>query len=121
VGERFAVEVTNEEDAMAEKRIENNNPRATTERTADTRNPEWNSYSPEGEGRTDEQIRADVHAVLAETQVGQPSGLEVTVLDGIVTLSGQVEDASVQQRLCEKLREVPSVKDVRDQSKAARA
>jgi len=116
-----AAHVYGEEDAMTEKRIENTNPRATTENTADTRNPEWKSYAPSGHGQTDEQIRADVHAVLSETQIGQPSSLEVSVLDGIVTLSGEVNDASEWRRIREKIRSVPSVKDVRDQSKSARA
>jgi len=103
---------------MTEKKIENANPRATSENTADTRNPEWESYAPSGHGRTDEQIRADVHAALSATDAGQPSSLRVTVLDGIVTLSGEVGDASKRSRICEKIRGVPSVREVRDQSQS---
>ena len=106
---------------MAEKPIEKPKPNATSENTADTRNPEWGSYAPSGKGQTDEQIRADVHAVLSEAGIGRPSNLEVTVLDGIVTLSGQVEDASEQRRIRDKIKSVPSVKDVRDESRPARA
>ncbi len=106
---------------MADKPIENTSPRATSGNTADTRNPEWRSYAPSGRGQTDEQIRADVHAMLSEAGIGQPSSLQVTVLDGIVTLSGQVEDTHEQRRICEKIKGVPSVRDVRDESRTARA
>jgi len=83
--------------------------------TADTRNPDWDKYSPEGQGRTDEQIRADVHEALRGEDGEDTSSLSISVGDGIVTLSGRVDSASEQQRLTELVKAVPSVKDVRDQ------
>jgi hypothetical protein len=32
--------------------------------TADSRNPDWDTYVARGHGQTDEQIRADVHEAL---------------------------------------------------------
>jgi len=82
---------------------------------ADTRNPDWDAYVPDGQGRTDEQIRADVHAALAGDD-GQPDQtLSVSVQDGIVTLSGRVSSADEQQKVLEQVRSVPSVKEVRDE------
>lgn len=83
--------------------------------TADSRNPEWDNYAPDGHGRTDEQIRADVHEALRGEADQPPAGVSVSVGDGIVTLSGQIEDAGERRRLAELVRAVPSVKDVRDQ------
>jgi osmotically-inducible protein OsmY len=83
--------------------------------TADTRNPDWDKYSPDGRGRTDEQIRADVHEVLRGGGQTAPEGVSISVGDGIVTLSGRVSDSSERQRLTELVRSVASVKDVKDQ------
>jgi osmotically-inducible protein OsmY len=88
--------------------------------TADTRNPDWDKYVPEGKGRTDEQIRADVHEALAgaggaDASGGATQSLSVSVQDGIVTLSGRLPGESAQQKVLEQVRAVPSVKEVRSQ------
>jgi osmotically-inducible protein OsmY len=101
---------------MAE-RIPPEKSNATTEHTADTRNPGWDKYVPEGQGRTDEQIRADVHEALRGAEGSDTSSLSVNVQDGIVTLGGKISQAEHAQVL-ELVRGVPSVKDVRDQSQA---
>ena len=89
----------------------------TSGHTADTRNPDWDKYVPEGQGRTDEQIRADVHQALLSENGSKTSSMSISVQDGIVTLAGSVDSDSEQQRLTELVRAVPSVKDVRDQTK----
>lgn len=78
--------------------------------TADSRNPDWDKYVPEGEGKTDEQIRADIHAAISDEQ-----GVSVSVQDGIVTLSGKLAGNTAQEKLLEQVRAVPSVKEVRSQ------
>src|SRR4051812_33657121 len=83
--------------------------------TADTRNPDWDKYAPEGHGRTDEQIRADVHEALRGEADKDPAGVSVSVGDGIVTLRGQIADEGERRRLAELVRAVPSVKDVKDE------
>ena len=82
--------------------------------SADTRNPEWESYVPEGHGQSDEQIRADVQETLShERDLGATStALSVVVADGRVTLQGEVASRGVQQRLLELIRGVPSVRGV---------
>jgi osmotically-inducible protein OsmY len=82
--------------------------------SADTRNPDWDSYVPEGHGRTDEQIRADVQEKLStEKDLSATStALAIVVADGRVTLQGEVASRGVQQRLLDLIRSVPSVKGV---------
>jgi osmotically-inducible protein OsmY len=101
---------------MAE-RIPSPDARATTEHTADTRNPDWEKYTPDGHGRTDEQIRADVHAALTGSAGAPAHGIAVSVGDGIVTLSGTVSSEEERSRLVEQVRAIPSVKDLRDQTR----
>jgi osmotically-inducible protein OsmY len=76
-------------------------------------------YVPDGHGRTDEQIRADVHELLTN-QAGQSvSGLSLSVKDGIVTLEGEVQSQAEQQRVSNLLRAVPSVKRVENKLRLA--
>ena len=82
--------------------------------SAPTRNPDWESYTPDGHGRTDEQIRADIHQVLSSDPAR--SAVAVTVADGMVTLTGEFVDDADRQRLCEDLRDLPSVRGLNDQS-----
>jgi osmotically-inducible protein OsmY len=98
---------------MTESKKHQDSPTRT--HTADTRNPDWDKYAPEGHGRTDEQIRADVHQALRGEDGRDTTALSISVGDGIVTLSGRVDDRAEQQRILELIRRVPSVKDVRDE------
>lgn len=77
-----------------------------------TRNPNWDSYVPEGHGHTDEQIRADLHEALAKESRVQTSALSISIADGVVTLRGEVSSPDEQRRLTEIVRAVPSVKSV---------
>ena len=91
----------------------------TVTHTADTRNPDWPNYAPEGHGHTDEQIRADVHQALLGLGTEPASKLSISVQDGIITLGGQVTSQEEQQKITQLVRGVPSVKEVRDQLKVA--
>lgn len=76
------------------------------------------AYKPDGHGRTDEQIRADIHEALRNQRGGQASGAEalsISVGDGIVTLRGQVESEAEQHRIADLVRAIPSVRELRDQ------
>jgi osmotically-inducible protein OsmY len=70
------------------------------------------AYVPDGRGRTDEQIRADVHELLT-TQASQiVRGLSLSVKDGVVTLRGEVQSQAEQERVSNIIRGLPSVKHV---------
>jgi osmotically-inducible protein OsmY len=92
---------------------------ATTTHTADTRNPEWDKYVPEGHGRTDEQIRADVHDALSAQSGFDAAALSINVQDGLVTLSGKLSNGTTSKDLVERIRAVPSVREVRDETGAS--
>jgi hypothetical protein len=86
---------------------------------ASTTNPDWNSYIPRGEGRTDEQIRADIHQKLAQESGEHTRGLSIEVAGGTVTLRGGASTAAERQRIVALVRSVPSVRDVYDQMSAS--
>jgi len=88
---------------------------STSEHTADTRNPDWDKYVPDGDGRTDEQIRADVHEALSAQGGAESGALSIDVKDGLVTLGG-VGEGSARTELIERIRALPSVRDVRYES-----
>jgi osmotically-inducible protein OsmY len=83
--------------------------------TADSRNPDWEKYVADGKGRTDEQIRADVHAAISAGGGGGAQTLSVSVQDGVVTLEGKLAGDAAQQQVLEKVRSVPSVREVLNQ------
>lgn len=89
---------------------------ATTAHTADTRNPDWNKYVPDGHGRTDEQIRADIHQVLSSQTDLDTGSLSIEVQDGLVTLSGKLGEGAASSTVVDRIRVVPSVREVRDQT-----
>ena len=91
-------------------------PDSTNAHTADTRNPDWNKYVPEGHGRTDEQIRADIHQVLSSQSDLDTGSLSIEVQDGLVTLSGKLGEGSASSTVVERIRAVSSVREVRDQT-----
>lgn len=78
----------------------------------DSNHPDWQAYRPEGHGRTDEQIRADVHELL-QKESGSHGQLDLEVAEGIVTLKGKLEG---EADLLERIRAIPSVKGARTQS-----
>ena len=70
------------------------------------------AYVPDGHGRTDEQIRADVHELLTTQAAQSVNGWSLSVRDGVVTLQGEVLSQSEQQRMSDLIRNLPSVKRV---------
>jgi hypothetical protein len=94
---------------------------STMPQRAGTTNPDWDAYVPKGQGRTDEQIRADVHELLMKEDGERTTGLSVSIEAGVATLRGRVRGASERQRLLARVREVPAVKDVVDQLEVASA
>jgi ElaB/YqjD/DUF883 family membrane-anchored ribosome-binding protein len=82
---------------------------------AESTNPDWDSYVAKGHGRTDEQIRADIHELLLKESGERTSGLAVTVSGGVATLRGRVSGKAEQERLLARIREIPAVKSVTDQ------
>jgi osmotically-inducible protein OsmY len=97
------------------QRRNSNDPNDNREQASQTRNPDWDSYVPHGQGRTDEQIRADVHELLASEAKSPSQTLSISVQDGMVILSGEVASPNEQRRLTDIVKGVPSVKGVKDQ------
>jgi osmotically-inducible protein OsmY len=79
------------------------------EKGANAGRPE-HPYVPEGQGHTDEQIRADVHERLSDDSSARL--LSVSVQDGIVSLGGEVESDHESQRLMAIVAAIPSVQGV---------
>ena len=75
-------------------------------------------YVPDGHGRTDEQIRADVHELLTREAQGI-QGLSLSVKNGVVTLQGELHSQADSQRLTQLSRSLPSVKGVEDKLRSA--
>jgi hypothetical protein len=86
---------------------------------AGTTNPDWNSYVPRGEGRTDEQIRADIHQKLAQESGEHTRGLSIEVTSGTVTLRGGATTQAERQRIVALVRSIHSVREVNDQLSAS--
>lgn len=82
--------------------------------TADSRNPDWESYAPKGKGRTDEQIRADVHQKLIGARDAPARNLSIEVCEGAVTLRGHVDSEAQRAKLEKLVRSVRSVQELHD-------
>jgi CBS domain-containing protein len=65
--------------------------------------------------RADEEIRDEIiHRVLPEFAASQPAGFEVTVREGIATISGPPQSDQARRALLDAARHVPGVVAVRD-------
>jgi CBS-domain-containing membrane protein len=65
--------------------------------------------------RPDDEIRSEViHEVLPAIVAGKPTGFEVTVADGIVTISGSLASGQVGHTILDAVRHVQGVVAVRD-------
>jgi CBS-domain-containing membrane protein len=65
--------------------------------------------------RPDDEIRSEViHEVLPAMVAGNPTGFEVTVADGIVTISGSLASGQVGHTILDAVRHVQGVVAVRD-------
>jgi osmotically-inducible protein OsmY len=67
-----------------------------------------------GGGSSDGQIGSDVRQRLMAAPPPRGGRLLVSVGDGVVTLSGEVDDQIERERLLDLVRDVDSVRDVRD-------
>lgn len=65
--------------------------------------------------RADDEIREEiVHTVVTEQFCIPPMSVDVAVLDGVVTIRGQLEHAGIDRSLVQAVRAVPGVVDVLD-------
>lgn len=71
--------------------------------------------SGNGHAHSDSQIGSDVQRRLLAEATPRAARLLVRVGDGIVTLSGEVDDDNERERLLSLVRGVESVREVRDQ------
>lgn len=67
---------------------------------------------PKGYVRTDERIREDLSEELAEDDAIDPSNVSIEVSDGVVTLSGSVEQRWIKHRIEDIAEDCRGVKDV---------
>ncbi len=70
---------------------------------------------PKGWKRTDERIHEDVCQILEHDHLVDATEIEVTVKDGIVTLSGHTETRPVKRRAEDLIESVSGVRDVRNE------
>ena len=70
---------------------------------------------PKGWKRTDERIREDVCHMLERDHVVDASEIEVTVNDGVVTLSGHVETRPTKRHAEDIIENISGVRDVRNE------
>jgi hypothetical protein len=68
-----------------------------------------------GHAHTDAQIGKDVQKHLLGQPAPRAGRLLVSVGDGVVTLSGEVDSEAERTRLMDLVRSVPSVREVRDE------
>lgn len=68
-----------------------------------------------GHTHTDAQIGRDVQRRLVGEPAPRGARLLVSVGDGAVTLTGEVDDQRERERLLRLVRDVPSVREVHDQ------
>ena len=61
---------------------------------------------------TDEDLARRVHEALAQNPELELSTLHLTVLNGIVTISGQIPNKRLKQRVAEQILAMPEVIDV---------
>ena len=70
--------------------------------------------SGNGHAASDREIGSDVQRRLLGQPAPRAGRLLISVGDGVVTLSGEVDDEVERDRLLALVREVPSVREVRD-------
>jgi osmotically-inducible protein OsmY len=68
-----------------------------------------------GHTHSDEQIRAHIKQRLQKERAPRASHLLVSVGEGVVTLSGEVDDESERKRLTDIVRGVGSVRELHDE------
>lgn len=68
-----------------------------------------------GHTHSDEVIRSHIQQRLTKERAPRASRLIVSVGEGVVTLRGEVDDEIERRRLLDMVREVPSVRELRDE------
>jgi len=77
----------------------------------------YTGKGPKGYQRSDDRIREDVCELLTQHGEIDASDIEVKVMNGEVTLSGNVDDRRTKRMVEESLDRVSGVKDVHNQLK----
>jgi osmotically-inducible protein OsmY len=80
--------------------------------------PQRTSYAgrgPKGYKRSDERIREDVSEALTRSHEVDATNIEVAVNDGIVTLTGSVDDRHAKRMAEDVAQDVSGVRDVQNQ------
>lgn len=76
---------------------------------------DYRGRGPKGWKRSDERIKDDVSDLLERHPYIDASEIEVDVRDGIVVLSGSVEDRRTKRMAEDSIEDLPGVKDVRNE------
>jgi len=90
---------------------------AERRRRMDKINGPHRGKGPKGYTRSDARITEDVNEKLYQDPFVDASNIEVTVLEGEVTLTGKVDSRDTKRRAEDIAEEVPGVKDVTNQLK----
>ena len=81
----------------------------------DLRRRSYRGLGPKNYQRSDDRIREEVCERLTEDDYVDASGIEVNVRDGVVMLSGSVDDRMTKRRAEDVTETVSGVKDVQNQ------
>ena len=84
------------------------------------RRPSFRGAGPKNYRRSDERIREDVCERLTDDHYVDASDIEVNVQNGIVTLSGSVDDRASKRRAEDVVESVRGVTDVQNQIRITR-
>ena len=86
----------------------------------DNQQPSYRGLGPKNYRRSDERIREDVCERLTLDHYVDASDIEVEVREGVVMLSGSVEDRRTKRRAEDVAESVNGVRDVQNQIRVAR-
>ena len=84
------------------------------------RRESYRGRGPKNYRRSDERIREDVCERLTDDHYVDATDIEVNVQNGIVTLSGSVDDRGAKRRAEDVAESVSGVSDVQNQIRVAR-
>jgi osmotically-inducible protein OsmY len=84
------------------------------------RQPSFRGVGPKNYQRSDDRIREEVCERLTDDDYVDASGIEVAVDQGVVMLSGSVEDRGTKRRAEDVADSVRGVRDVQNQLRVAR-
>lgn len=88
---------------------------ATNRSAVNVRPGRYSGVGPKGYKRSDERVKDEVCDILERHGAIDASDVEVTVLDGVVTLTGTVPDRPMKRMAESALDNIPGVKDVNNQ------